>query len=99
MAGTDIDEVILLVYRAPRSYTREDVVEIQGHGGRTAASAVVRPGDHLELDLRGEIRWLSLKPEGETDSRRLFTAHTERLKATYTLTARSFVRPARRSLS
>ena len=64
----------------------------RGHGGRTAASAIVRPGDHLELDLRGEIRWLNLKPEGETDSRRLFTAHTERLKATYTLTARSFVR-------
>ncbi len=28
-----IDEVICLVMRAPRSYTREDVVEIQCHGG------------------------------------------------------------------
>ena len=25
----------------------------RGHGGRTAASVIVRPGDHLELDLRG----------------------------------------------
>lgn len=28
-----IDEVIVLVMKAPRSYTREDVVEIQCHGG------------------------------------------------------------------
>lgn len=28
-----VDEVILLVMRAPRSYTREDVVEIHCHGG------------------------------------------------------------------
>lgn len=28
-----IDEVIMLVFRAPRSYTTEDVVEFQGHAG------------------------------------------------------------------
>ena len=28
-----IDDVIVLVMKAPRSYTREDVVEIQCHGG------------------------------------------------------------------
>jgi tRNA modification GTPase len=32
-SGTLIDEVILAVMRAPYSYTREDVVEIQAHGG------------------------------------------------------------------
>jgi tRNA modification GTPase len=37
-----VDEVILLVYRAPHSYTREDVVEIQGHGGSTAAKRILR---------------------------------------------------------
>jgi tRNA modification GTPase len=31
--GSDIDEVILSVMRAPNSYTREDVVEINCHGG------------------------------------------------------------------
>ncbi|MFO7869922.1 MAG: tRNA uridine-5-carboxymethylaminomethyl(34) synthesis GTPase MnmE [Kiritimatiellia bacterium] len=44
-AGDDsaaIDEVILLIYRAPHSYTCEDVVEIQCHGGRTAAARVLR---------------------------------------------------------
>ena len=40
--GADLDEVILLVYRAPQSYTREDVVEIQGHGGRACAGRILR---------------------------------------------------------
>jgi len=64
----------------------------RGHGGRTAASVIVRPGNHLELDLRGEIQWMDLKPPGESGSKRLFTACVERLKATWTLTARSYVR-------
>ncbi|NQT91964.1 MAG: tRNA uridine-5-carboxymethylaminomethyl(34) synthesis GTPase MnmE [Lentisphaerae bacterium] len=37
----DMDEVIVLVYRAPHSYTREDVVEIQGHGGRVSAQRIL----------------------------------------------------------
>lgn len=37
-----LDEVILLVYRAPRSYTREDAVEIQAHGGTAAAQRILR---------------------------------------------------------
>jgi tRNA modification GTPase len=37
-----VDEAILLVFRAPRSYTREDVVEFQGHGGRASASRLLR---------------------------------------------------------
>ncbi len=39
---TDLDEVILLVYRAPHSYTKEDVVEIQGHGGWACAKRILR---------------------------------------------------------
>ena len=31
--GEIIDEVIILIMRAPKSYTKEDVVEIQCHGG------------------------------------------------------------------
>lgn len=38
----ELDEVILLVYRPPRSYTREKVVEIQGHGGRVCAQRILR---------------------------------------------------------
>ena len=40
-AGEHIDEVIVLVYKAPHSYTREDIVEIQCHGGRTSAKRIL----------------------------------------------------------
>jgi tRNA modification GTPase len=41
-----VDEVLLCVMKAPRSYTKEDVVEINAHGGRIALNAV------LELVLK-----------------------------------------------
>jgi tRNA modification GTPase len=41
-----IDEVLLCVMKSPRSYTKEDVVEINAHGGSTALNAI------LELVLR-----------------------------------------------
>jgi tRNA modification GTPase len=37
-----VDEVLLTVFRAPRSYTGEDVVEISGHGGVVVAQTVLR---------------------------------------------------------
>jgi len=40
--GSPIDQVMLLVMRAPRSFTGEDVVEISCHGGRLAPRLVVR---------------------------------------------------------
>lgn len=40
-SGGEIDEVVLLIYRAPHSYTREDVVELQGHGGRVSAGRIL----------------------------------------------------------
>ena len=45
-----LDEVLLTVMRAPATYTREDVVEISGHGGAVAQQAV------LELVLRRGAR-------------------------------------------
>jgi len=39
--GQDVDEVLLAVMRAPRTYTREDVVEISCHGGLLPARAVL----------------------------------------------------------
>ena len=41
-SGSAIDEVIILIMRAPRSYTGEDVVEIQGHGGHVVARRILR---------------------------------------------------------
>ena len=40
--GVIVDEVILLIYRAPHSYTGEDSIEIQGHGGSAAAQRILR---------------------------------------------------------
>lgn len=48
--GRVIDEVLLSVMIGPRSYTREDVVEINAHGGHQAARAI------LELILRQGAR-------------------------------------------
>ncbi|MBR1811977.1 MAG: tRNA uridine-5-carboxymethylaminomethyl(34) synthesis GTPase MnmE [Clostridia bacterium] len=39
---TVIDEAVALVFRAPKSYTGEDVVEISCHGGGYAAQSVLR---------------------------------------------------------
>lgn len=39
--GRVVDEVLLTVLRAPRTYTREDVVEIGCHGGMLVAKAVL----------------------------------------------------------
>lgn len=36
-----IDEVLLTIMRAPSTYTREDVVEINAHGGRVALSKIL----------------------------------------------------------
>jgi len=45
-SGQVLDEVLLSVMKAPRSYTREDVVEVNAHGGPAAVHAI------LELVLR-----------------------------------------------
>lgn len=57
--GEFIDEVLVSVFRNPRSYTGEDLVEISGHGGSLVASRVLatvlaagarmaRPGEFTE---------------------------------------------------
>ncbi len=48
--GRKIDEVLVSVMRAPRTYTREDIVEINCHGGIAAVRAV------LDLLLRNGAR-------------------------------------------
>jgi tRNA modification GTPase len=49
-SGERVDEALLLLMRAPRSFTREDVVEIHGHGGLEAVRRV------LELVLAAGAR-------------------------------------------
>ena len=40
--GAVLDEVLCTVFRAPRSYTGEDVVELSCHGGMVVANSVLR---------------------------------------------------------
>jgi len=39
--ATRLDEIVAAVFRAPHSYTREDVVEFSCHGGRLSATRVL----------------------------------------------------------
>jgi tRNA modification GTPase len=39
--GQGIDEVLVVHMKAPHSYTREDVVEVHGHGGTVAVRAIL----------------------------------------------------------
>ena len=41
-SGEIVDEAIALVMRAPKSYTRENVVELQCHGGSVVLREVLR---------------------------------------------------------
>ena len=49
--GLMIDEVLLLVMRAPKSYTREDVVEIHCHGGIATVRRVLETVLHQGVRL------------------------------------------------
>ena len=58
--GTRLDEVVAAIFRAPRSYTREDVVELSCHGGEQSTGSVLaalyaagaRPARPGEFTLR-----------------------------------------------
>ncbi len=41
-SGETLDEALLLIMRAPHSYTGEDVVEFQCHGGTVSAARILR---------------------------------------------------------
>jgi tRNA modification GTPase len=55
--GTTIDESLLLIMRAPRSYTREDVIEFHCHGGTISARKILRAvlQDQVRLAEPGEF--------------------------------------------
>ena len=41
-SGAEIDEALCLIFRAPKSYTGEDTIEIQGHGGSVVLKKILR---------------------------------------------------------
>ena len=73
--GSVIDECILLYMRAPHSYTGEDTVELQCHGGRVVLRAVLlrtweagaRPAEAGEFTKRA---FLNGRPRGSWSSSR-----------------------------
>ncbi|HEX2184449.1 MAG TPA: tRNA uridine-5-carboxymethylaminomethyl(34) synthesis GTPase MnmE, partial [Chloroflexota bacterium] len=60
LTGRAVDEVLLAYMRGPRTYTRQDVVEITGHGSvagmreilRLVVGAGARPAERGEMTLR-----------------------------------------------
>jgi len=40
--GKEIDDALCLIFRAPHSYTGEDTIEIQGHGGAVVLKNILR---------------------------------------------------------
>lgn len=58
--NTDIDEVLLLIYKSPKSFTGEDMIEISCHGGQIIPAYImqlliqlgVRPADPGEFSRR-----------------------------------------------
>jgi len=66
--GNRIDEVMLAVYRGPKSFTGEDAVEIIGHGGPQAVLAVYRAliSAGFRSAERGEFTFRSFA-NGRTD--------------------------------
>jgi tRNA modification GTPase len=85
---TEIDEALLLIWRAPRSYTCEDVVEFQCHGGPLPASRILRacfaqgarPADSGEFTRRAFLngRIDLVQAEAVMD---LVRAHSDRARA------------------
>ena len=63
----------------------------RGNGANITATIGVRPTDHLELRFNGGWQWLDVTAENGARGR-LFLAQFERLRATYTFTARCFLR-------
>ena len=62
-----------------------------GTGATFVNSCTVRPSDHLELLANFNLRWLD-ESVTEGVKSRLFTAQVERLRATWSFDARSFLR-------
>ncbi|MDO9541992.1 MAG: tRNA uridine-5-carboxymethylaminomethyl(34) synthesis GTPase MnmE [Kiritimatiellia bacterium] len=67
-----IDEALLLIMRSPHSYTREDIIEIQCHGGAISAKRILR------AVLREKVR---LAEPGEFTKRAFLNGRIDLLQA------------------
>jgi len=71
--GSPLDKRLVLYFEAPASYTGEDVLELQGHGGPRVLDGVLasvlshgarpaRPGEFTERAF-SMADWISLRPK------------------------------------
>jgi len=78
------------------SGTAGEQIDFDNHRGGTGADlnlqVTLRPTNHLRLEFLGARSWVDVDPGDGGGSRRLFTADIGRIKATYTFTARAFLR-------
>ncbi len=67
-SGEKIDEVVVLVFRAPRSFTGEDAVEISCHGSPAVAKSILDLllNEGFSQALQGEFTFRAFA-EGKTD--------------------------------
>ena len=71
-SAKDIDQVLVTVFRAPRSFTGEDMIEISSHGG------IALPNKILDLLLRQGVR---LAEKGEFSKRAFFNGKIDLTQA------------------
>jgi len=64
----------------------------EGTGASLTNSFTLRPGDHLELYANFNLSWLNESVTPGAPQSRLFTAQVERLRATWSFSARAFLR-------
>jgi hypothetical protein len=63
-----------------------------GKGANVNVGVTLRPTDHLEMALTNGTRWLEVNPGDGREAGRLFTAHFERVRGTYTFNSKMFFR-------
>src|SRR5258708_71931 len=65
LKGRTVDEVLLAVMRAPRTFTREDVVEISCHGGEPAPHTKAQFWGRMDAAAAAMDRLLATANEGQ----------------------------------
>ena len=68
-AGAPIDQCVALFFRAPHSYTGEDVLELQGHGGPVPLQLLLARCFEVAAEERAGLPHLRLAQPGEFTQR------------------------------
>ena len=61
LSDSPIDDVVIVFYKTPSSFTGEDLIEVSCHGGDVVAKKIIHnliTALNLELEGSGQILWL-----------------------------------------